>query len=642
MKKFSAGVSAVPLAAAMALLAVLFCPVAQAQNDVNATDTSLDVQNYRPGPGPGNYFGVAGSDITPHLQIGFGLDANYQHKPLLFKDSATDEESDAVAYQVTLDFLWALGIFDILQIGVALPVVVAQDGDGLAIIQEGETLSTTAIRDLRIQLKGRILGVGKGAIKTKVFGLAIALGLSVPTGDDDNFAGDSNVTADAPVIIFDWRNDLVKVGLNLGLRWRETSAVGTNFKLGHQFLYGLGLAVTPLKQRLIVLAEYEGMFGFEKLDETINRSPMEARLGIGAAVDKKKDLSILVGGGVGIGNAPTVPVFRILASIRYAPQNRDLDGDGILDKDDKCVDEKEDKDDFEDDDGCPDLDNDGDGIKDLMDECPNKAEDDDGYDDEDGCPEADNDEDGIPDEMDGCPDEPEDMDGFDDEDGCPEGDSDADGVADESDKCPTEKEDADGFEDDDGCPDPDNDGDGIPDDTDTCPDAAEDADGFEDEDGCPDDDNDGDGVPDSADKCPDEPETLNGVDDDDGCPDKGKSLVIMTKDELKITQKINFKKNSHEIKGKGSFKILDVVASILKMNADIKVEVQGHTDNTGTREHNLELSQKRAESVVAYLVEKGVEAERLEAKGYGPDAPIADNATPEGQEQNRRVEFKIK
>jgi len=70
--------------------------------------------------------------------------------------------------------------------------------------------------------------------------------------------------------------------------------------------------------------------------------------------------------------------------------------------------------------------------------------------------------------------------------------------------------------------------------------------------------------------------------------------------------------------------------------------VQGHTDNTGTREHNLELSQKRAGSVVAYLVEKGVEAGRLEAKGYGPDVPIADNATPEGQEQNRRVEFKIK
>jgi OOP family OmpA-OmpF porin len=615
---------------------------AMAQDGVNETDKSLDVQNYRPAPGPGNYLDVAGSDVTPHLQIGFGLDANYQHEPLLFKDSETGEKSEAVSYQVTLDFLWALGIFDILQIGVALPVVVAQDGDGLAIIQEGETLSTTAIRDLRIQLKGRILGGGKGGIKSKGFGLAIALGMSVPTGDDENFAGDANVTADAPVIIFDWRNDLVRVALNVGLRWRETSAVGVDFRLGHQLLYGLGLAVTPLKQRLLVIGEFEGMFGFEKLDDTLDRVPMEARLGFGVAVDKKKDLSIVVGGGMGFGNAPTVPVFRVIASIRYAPQNRDQDGDGILDKDDKCMTEKEDKDGFEDDDGCPDGDNDGDGVADDADQCPDSMEDQDGVEDDDGCPDGDNDGDGLEDAVDDCPEEAEDKDGFEDENGCPDADNDKDGVADSADKCPDQAEDMDGITDEDGCPDGDNDGDGIEDGKDTCPDAAEDKDGFEDEDGCPDTDNDKDGVPDASDTCPNEAETLNGVTDDDGCPDKGKSLVFVEEGQLKITQKINFKKNSAEIKGFTSFKILDVVASILKMNPDIKIEIQGHTDNTGTREHNLELSQKRAESVMAYLVEKGVAADRLEAKGYGPDVPIADNATKEGKDANRRVEFKIK
>jgi OOP family OmpA-OmpF porin len=615
---------------------------AMAQDGVNETDKSLDVQNYRPGPGPGNYLDVAGSDVTPHLQIGFGLDVNYQHEPLLFKDSETGEKSEAVSYQVTLDFLWALGIFDILQIGVALPVVVAQDGDGLDIIQEGETLSTTAIRDLRIQLKGRILGGGKGGIKSKGFGLAIALGMSVPTGDDENFAGDANVTADAPVIIFDWRNDLVRVALNVGLRWRETSAVGVDFRLGHQLLYGLGLAVTPLQQRLLVIGEFEGMFGFEKLDETLDRVPMEARLGFGVAVDKKKDLSIVFGGGVGLGSAPTVPLFRVIASIRYAPQNRDQDGDGILDKDDKCMTEKEDKDGFEDDDGCPDPDNDGDGVADEVDQCPDAMEDQDGVEDDDGCPDGDNDGDGLSDAVDDCPEEAEDKDGFEDENGCPDPDNDKDGIEDGKDSCPDAAEDMDGFEDEDGCPDTDNDKDGIEDGKDSCPDAPEDMDGFEDEDGCPDTDNDKDGVPDASDKCPDEAETLNGVADDDGCPDKGKSLVLVEEGQIKITQKINFKVNSAEIKGATSFKILDVVASILKMNPDIKIEVQGHTDTTGTREHNLELSQKRAESVMAYLVEKGVAADRLEAKGYGPDVPIADNATKEGKDANRRVEFKIK
>ncbi|MFH1436746.1 MAG: OmpA family protein [Pseudomonadota bacterium] len=581
-----------------------------AQDSENAMDTSLDVQNYRPNPGPGNYFGVGGSDVTPHLQVGFALDVNYQHAPLLFKDDTTEVESEAVSYQATLDFLWSLGLFNILQLGVALPVVVAQDGDGLELIQEGETLAMTAIRDLRIQLKGKILGKGaRGGIDSKGFGLAIALGLSVPTGDDDNFAGDATVTADAPVIILDWRNDLVRVSLNLGLRWREMSAVGYDFKLGHQLLYGVGLAVTPLRQRLLVLAEFEGMFGFEDLSETINRVPMEARLGIGVAVDKHKDLTLLVGGGMGLGNAPTVPVFRIIGSVRYAPLNKDKDADGIMDRDDRCIDEKEDIDEFEDDDGCPDYDNDEDEVDDMVDDCPNDAEDMDGFEDEDGCPEEDNDEDGVLDAGDDCPDEAEDMDEFEDDDGCPENDNDGDGITDENDKCPMEKEDMDEFEDDDGCPDG---------------------------------DNDGDGVPDATDECPDEAETLNGIKDDDGCPDKGKSLVLITKDQIEITQQINFKKNSHEIQGKTSFKILDVVADVLNMNPGISIEVQGHTDDTGERDHNLELSQKRAESVMGYLVEKGIDEKRLEAKGYGPDKPIADNETKKGKEENRRVEFKIR
>jgi len=630
-----------------ALLLVLFSFASKetllyAQDGANKTDTSLDIQNYRPVPGPGNYLGVQGSDVTPHLQVGFALDVNYMHKPLVLKRESDGFESEAVKYSVTLDFLWSLGIFNIIQFAVALPVVVAQDGEGISMIQEGETLSTTAIRDLRLYLKGRILGSGREGISTKGFGLSLVLGLSVPTGDDDNFAGDSNVTADAPVIVLDWRNNLVRIALNAGLRWRETSSIGKDFKLGHQFLYGIGLGIMPLKQRLLILGEFEGMVGFEKLSEMIQRFPMEARLGFGVAIDRNKDLSVVVGGGMGFGTAPSVPLFRVLGSIRYAPQNRDIDGDGIVDRDDKCPNEKEDKDNFEDEDGCPDIDNDGDGIDDMVDDCPNEPEDIDGYEDEDGCPDVDNDGDGISDEKDKCPNEPEDVDGYEDEDGCPDVDNDRDGILDEKDKCPNEPEDVDGYEDEDGCPDVDNDGDGIADGMDKCPKEAEDKDGFEDEDGCPDVDNDGDGVPDASDKCPDKPENLNGIKDDDGCPDEGKPLVTILKDEIKISQKIQFKKDSAEIQGGVSFKILDVVFSILQMNPTIKVQIQGHTDNSGSREKNMELSQKRAESVMNYLVKKGIDASRMEAVGYGPDYPIADNSTNKGREANRRVEFKIK
>ncbi|MFI5289368.1 MAG: OmpA family protein, partial [Polyangia bacterium] len=111
----------------------------------------------------------------------------------------------------------------------------------------------------------------------------------------------------------------------------------------------------------------------------------------------------------------------------------DSDGDGIIDKLDKCPNEPEDKDGFQDEDGCPDPDNDQDGILDKVDKCPNQAEDKDGFEDEDGCPDPDNDKDGIADAEDKCPNEA----GPKENGGCPDKDSDGDGVIDRLDRCPT-------------------------------------------------------------------------------------------------------------------------------------------------------------------------------------------------------------
>lgn len=119
----------------------------------------------------------------------------------------------------------------------------------------------------------------------------------------------------------------------------------------------------------------------------------------------------------------------------------DFDGDGIIDTEDDCPRVPEDKDGFEDQDGCPEDDNDADGINDKIDDCPNDPEDRDGHDDTDGCPDPDNDADGITDRLDQCPDEPEDKDGFADDDGCPDCDNDGDGVPEcpqVIDQCPTE------------------------------------------------------------------------------------------------------------------------------------------------------------------------------------------------------------
>lgn len=115
---------------------------------------------------------------------------------------------------------------------------------------------------------------------------------------------------------------------------------------------------------------------------------------------------------------------------------RDSDGDGIPNRIDQCVKVAEDKDGFEDEDGCPDLDNDGDGVPDAQDKCAGEPEDKDGFEDEDGCPDPDNDADGVLDALDKCPDAAEDKDTFQDEDGCPDLDNDTDGIPDAADLCP--------------------------------------------------------------------------------------------------------------------------------------------------------------------------------------------------------------
>jgi len=227
-------------------------------------------------------------------------------------------------------------------------------------------------------------------------------------------------------------------------------------------------------------------------------------------------------------------------------------------------------------------------------------------------------------------------------------DPDHDGIKGAADKCPNEPEDKDGFQDEDGCPDPDNDGDGIPDAQDKCPMEPEDKDGFQDADGCPDPDNDGDGIPDAQDKCPNEPETKNGYQDEDGCPDE---LPPQVKKFSGVIQGINFKVNSAEILATSN-KTLDDAGKVLTEYKELKLEIQGHTDDQpiakgGKFESNEALSQARAESVRAYLVKKGIDEGRLTAKGYGDAQPVDDPKGLKGAKlnaaraKNRRVEFKL-
>jgi outer membrane protein OmpA-like peptidoglycan-associated protein len=214
-------------------------------------------------------------------------------------------------------------------------------------------------------------------------------------------------------------------------------------------------------------------------------------------------------------------------------------------------------------------------------------------------------------------------------------DTDGDGIPDSRDMCILEPEDKDGYLDEDGCPDVDNDLDGIPDTADKCPNEPEDFDGFEDEDGCPDPDNDKDTVLDVDDQCPNEAGEPGG--DHPGCP-KVNPLVVVTDKEIKITQQIHFEFNKDVIR-KESFPILDAVVEVMQKFPEMKIEVQGHTDNKGSAAYNQNLSGRRAASVMKYLTKHGIVKTRLVSKGYGMARPVVPNDTEQNRALNRRVQF---
>ncbi|MBI5507906.1 MAG: OmpA family protein [Deltaproteobacteria bacterium] len=438
--------------------------------------------------------------------------------------------------------------------------------------------------------------------------------LTVPAAAGGDFFGNGSVTFTPEVAVSTGRGP-VFLGVNLGWRVRGNRDL-YGMEIADQVLWragtGLDLHAFGLPENLGAGVEFWGLTKAVRPFASAKESPIEA---LASARYRRGDLLVTAGLGSGVSSGYGAPDFRALAAVAWAPRvapepepppappspppppptcpdgsTASVSADGTL--------------------VCPEV------VKDA-------------------------DHDGNPDGVDQCPDEPEDQDGFADDDGCPELDNDDDGIPDHTDQCPNVGEDLEGFEDEDGCPDAerDTDGDGVPDFKDQCSKEPEDMDGFQDEDGCPDHDNDLDGIADSADKCPNEAETINAVEDDDGCPDQGATLVKLTREKIEIKEAVYFDTNSDVIQAR-SFGLLDQVAAVLQNHAEIpKVRVEGHTDDRGAADYNLDLSQRRAASVMAYLVGKGIAAQRLEAAGFGVTRPIESNKTSRGRERNRRVEF---
>lgn len=582
------------------LVVTAFVAQPLAAQDV-ATDEiwAFPIERFRPASDRNGVLDVESGAVRRHLAYDVGLFGSYSLNPLVLK-SGGQRALSLVQHRVGAEAVASFGLFDWIQVGLAVPVVVFQTRDTSAVVDAVSTasdLGALGVGDLRVIPKVRILRADD-----QVVDLAIIPAFTIPSsatlaGVGSSYAGEGQFTL-APELAVSKPIGHFRLAGNVGYRLRPEERRVLNLVVGHELFYRAGVAFSfqdlnelPLEVGVSVNG---ATYAFQPFSSGFEENPLEGI--VHGSYWVLPFLQAYAGVGAGVIAGFGAPDLRVLGGVRFSLPDGpvDRDGDGLNDDVDACAAAPEDKDGHEDADGCPDPDNDGDGVLDVSDSCPDVA----GVVSYQGCPDPDTDDDGVLDADDECVAVP----GVPELKGCPDLDKDDDGVLDADDRCVD-------------VPGPDT---------------------FR---GCP--DTDGDNIPDIDDKCPTEPETRNGEEDDDGCPEKKKSVVLVKGDKIEILEKVYFDSGKATIQAR-SFGLLDKVASVFIANPQIgKVRVEGHTDDRGSDASNLALSAARAMSVQQYLVEKGVDASRLAAEGFGETRPIASNKTAAGRENNRRVEFTI-
>lgn len=582
-----------------------------------AQEGGFALNHLQPSPAGDMFFGVPSPYAAGHLEPPKAYAMfDYAHRPIRIGDTAVVEAQGFMR----LDVSWAL--WNRLLISADAPLSIVQSGGADLGGTTFTTLESPSFGDVRIGLRGRLWGENHTPFQLGVGGY-----LFVPSGDQPQYTGAGAVRGRFEVPIGG------RIGKDVAFIY--SAAVGLEVRAGdnpHAFTYGAAGGVLFADDMVQVGAEFIGSTAFGGgTTYPISSVPLQtasagtnAEILGGVKVRFLEGLTLGASAGPGVGSAVGTPIFRAMGMLGWTPlpagapadsdkdrvaMVKDSDDDGIADDKDACPDVAGEPNLDPAKDGCPPSDRDGDGVLDVDDACPTTS----GFANTDltqnGCP-TDTDGDGFHDGIDAC----REVIGDDSEDeskrGCP-ADDDEDGIANKEDACPQSA------------------GDPHDDPTKT---------------GCP-PDPDEDGIRYAADACPNE----KGPPSDDpslnGCPRFARYKP--KEGEIIILQRIEFQTYGTAVSESvtsNSTKVLKEVAQIILDHPELTlVEVQGHTDDSGDEEYNLDLSQKRAESVRKWLIDKGgVEANRLSAKGYGMSKPIADNRTRIGRQKNRRVQFVVK
>jgi len=535
------------------------------------------VDRFDPAERGSEWFVLESLDLRGEARAAAGVVGDWGSKPLVLYGANGSPQKRIIADQVFVHLGLAIVLVDHFRISANLPWALHQGGETAAF--GGATYGAPSGSALGdLRIGADIRLVGAfGDPFTAAFGVQF----HVPTGSQSDYTSDGEVRV-APRLLAAGDLGSFAYAMKLGLQFRALTDTFADTPMGSEFVAGGAAGFRAADRRLLVGAELYASTVIANTDAILDKktTPFEALFGLHyMLVD---ELRIGAGIGPGLTRGLGTPQMRLVASCEWVP---------ALSKP-----------------ASPPPDRDQDGIADRDDACPDVP----GVKTEDpktnGCPPAasDRDGDGISDSDDACPDTP--------------------GVKTEDPKT-------------NGCPPlaPDRDNDGISDRDDACPDTPGVKTDEPETNGCPPppSDRDKDGIVDSEDACPDAPGSKNEDPKKNGCPE-----ARIEAGEIKIIEQIKFRTGSTQILPE-SDSILTAVAKILSDNPEIKVRVEGHTDNRGSAAMNMALSSRRAASVVSWLVKHGIEPQRLTSKGHGLSRPVASNATEAGRQNNRRVEFHI-
>jgi len=292
----------------------------------------IDSQSAMYEPGPSSYLTVRGGDILDHLAVSFSAIIDHHRRPLKLETAKTDStkgEAFLVDDWWGADFMWAFGFFDYIQLGMVMPVVFYQDGEGHNYFTESNEeeleqgdLAASAVRDLRLHLKGVFLRSSKDNKSDELyenggFQMGVEAAFAFPTGDTDAYAGGRGYGI-FPMLFGEYKIGMFSVAANAGARIRTEDVNFVNLNVGHQLAFGLALAGHFTDRRVIALLDSNALAGLMEEGQGV---ALEFMGGMGYIAGEDRDVMIKagLGSGVSIGNVTAVPDIRMLIGIVYSP-----------------------------------------------------------------------------------------------------------------------------------------------------------------------------------------------------------------------------------------------------------------------------------------------------------------------------------